>query len=209
MKSQIAYILISLTFLSVIISCSDDNILDENQELNIKVQKDVDYIFRSAEIIKNKNIGNRDPLPSFSTQAELDFYLVEVGEAPGSVSLSFFNLVLANIGMAESEGMEFLLNQYYYPGFMKSTLLANSTGEVIENLPQLQEYIDLNISDKETILLSNLLIDNMPTESSNPACFIAVIGGASIGAAICGPPCGIAGGIVGLVVCSWVKAHQQ
>jgi hypothetical protein len=209
MKKQIIYIVMCISLLFVSISCSKENETADNQELNLKVQKNVDFVLRSAETIHKEVEESRNTLPSFSTQAELDNYLVLIGEAPGSVSLSFFNLVLANIGVAESEGMQYLLNQYAYSDFAKSTLITNSDGEIIVDLTQLPEYLDLNISEKETILFTNMLIDNLPPESRNSACFVAIVGGASIGTAICGPGCGTAGALVGMVVCFWVKEHQQ
>jgi hypothetical protein len=209
MKKQVLYSIVCLSLLFVFISCSNENETVDDQELNLKVQNDVAFILKSAETIQENIEGNRIPLPNFSTQAELDTYLVLVGEQPGSVSLGFFNQVLGNIGTAESEGMQYFLNQQTYSGFVKSTLLTNSEGEVIPNLTQQAEFLNLDISEKETILLSNMLIDSLPPDIRANGCYVAVIAGISIGTAICGPGCGVAGGIVGVVWCFWEKSQQQ
>jgi hypothetical protein len=209
MKKQVLNSLVCLSLLFVSISCSNDNESVDVHELNIKVQEDVAYILKSAEIIRENVEGNRVPLPNFSTQAELDTYLVLVGEQPGSVSLSFFNQVLGYIGVAEEDGMEYLLDQHSYSGFAKSTLLTNSDGEVISDLTQQADFLNLDISEKETILLTNMLVDNLPPDIRANGCYVAVIAGISIGSAICGPGCGIAGGIVGVVWCFWEKSQQQ
>jgi hypothetical protein len=209
MKKQIIFSVVCLALLFVFISCSNDNESVDVQELNLKVQNQVDNILRSAEVIREEVEGNRIPLPNFSTQAELDTYLVLVGEQPGSVSLSFFNQVLGNIGLAETEGMEYFLNQQTFSDFAKSTLLTNSEGEIIADLTQQAEFLNLDISEKETILLSNMLIDNLPPDIRASGCYVAVITGISLGTAICGPGCGAAGGIVGLVVCYFAKQQQQ
>ena len=209
MKKQIIFSVVCLSLLFLFTSCSNDNESVDVQELNLKVQNQVDNILRSAEVIREEVEGNRIPLPNFSTQAELDTYLVLVGEQPGSVSLSFFNQVLGNIGLAETEGMEYFLNQQTFSDFAKSTLLTNSEGEVISDLTQQAEFLNLDISEKEVILLSNMLTDNLPPDIRANGCYIAVATGISIGTLICGPNCGIAGGIVGVVYCFWEKSQQQ
>ncbi len=209
MKKQVLCSIVCLSLLFISISCSNDNETADIQELNLKVQNDVAYILRSAETIREDVEGNRIPLPNFSTQAELDVYLVMVGEQPGSVSLSFFNQVLGYIGMAETEGMQYFLNQQAFSGFAKSTLLTNSNGEVVTDLIQQADFLNLDISERETILLSNMLIDNLPPEIRGNGCYVAVIAGISIGTAICGPGCGTVGGIVGVVYCFWEKSQQQ
>ena len=209
MKKQVILSIVCLSLLFVSISCSNDNETVDIQELNLKVQTDVVHILRSAQTIREEVEENRIPLPNFTTQAELDTYLVLVGEQPGSVSLSFFNQVLGNIGIAETEGMEHFLNQQSHTAFAKSTLLTNSDGEVIPDLTQQAEFLNLDISEKETILLSNMLIDNLPPDIRGNGCYVAVIAGISIGTAICGPGCGVAGGIVGVVWCFWEKSQQQ
>jgi hypothetical protein len=139
----------------------------------------------------------------------LDNYLILVGEQPGSVSLSFFNQVLGGIGMAETEGMQYLLNQSSYSAFAKSTFLTNSDGETIVDLTQQADFLNLNITEKEAILLSNMLTNDLPPEFSSPECGVAIIAGISIGGAICGPPCSIGGAVVGIVVCFWIKESRQ
>ena len=209
MKKQVLYSIVCLSLLFISISCSNENETADIQELNLKVQNDVAYILRSAETIRENVEGKRILLPNFSTQAELDTYLVLIGEQPGSVSLGFFNQVLQGIGIAESEGMEYLLNQQSYSEFAKTTLLTNSDGEVILDLAQQVDFLNLDISEKETILLSNILIENLPPDIRASGCYVAVITGISLGTAICGPGCGAAGGIVGLVVCYFAKQQQQ
>ncbi|MFT5238931.1 MAG: hypothetical protein ACI9M9_002548 [Flavobacteriaceae bacterium] len=209
MKKQVLYSIVCLSLLFVFISCSNDNETVDIQELNLKVQNDVAYILKSAKTIREDVEGNRNPLPNFSTQAELDVYLVMVGEQPGSVTLSFFNQVLGYIGVAETEGMQYFLNQQPYTAFAKSTLLTNSDGEVISGLTQQADFLNLDISEKETILLSNMLTDNLPPDIRANGCYVAVVTGISIGTAICGPGCGVAGGIVGVVYCFWEKSQQQ
>jgi len=209
MKKQVLSSIVWLSLLFVSISCSNDNEPADVRELILKTQNDVAFILKSSETIREYVEGSRIPLPNFSSQAELDTYLVLVGEQPGSVSLSFFNQVLGNIGIAETEGMEYFLNQQTYSGFAKSTLLTNSDGEVIPDLTQQSEFLILDISEKETILLSNMLVDNLPPDIRSNGCYVAVIAGISIGTAICGPGCGTAGGIVGVVYCFWEKSQQQ
>ncbi|MFT4849586.1 MAG: hypothetical protein ACI83B_002130 [Sediminicola sp.] len=209
MKKQVIFSIVCLSLLFVFTSCSNDNESVEIQELNLKVQNQVDEILRSAEIIREDVEGNRIPLPNFSTQAELDTYLVLVGEQPGSVSLSFFNQVLGYIGLAETQGMEHFLNQQSYSSFAKSTLLTNSEGEVIPDLTQQAEFLNLDISEKEVILLSNMLTDNLPPDIRGIGCYVAVTTGITIGTLICGPNCGIIGGVVGVVYCFWEKSQQQ
>ena len=209
MKKQVLYIIVCLSLVFVSISCTNDNETDDTQELNLKVQKEVDFILRSAETIREDIEEHRYPLPNFTTQAELDNYLVLIEEPAGSISISFFNEVLGYIGEAEEEGMQYLLNEYSYSEFAKSTLLTNSDGETISDLTQQADFLNLDISEKETILLTNLLIDNLPPENRSSRCGIAIVAGASIGAAICGSPCSIGGAVVGMVVCFIIKEHQQ
>lgn len=207
MKKYILYSIVCLLFVSF--SCSNDAEPDEIQELSFKVQKGVDFILRSAETIRKDVEGNRNPLPNFSSQTELDNYLVLVGEQPGSVSLSFFNQVLGGIGMAKSEGMQYFLNQSNYSEFAKSTFLTNSDGASVPDLTQLAGFLNLTISEKETVLLTNLLMNDLPAELRGQGCAVAVIAGTSIGGAICGPPCSIGGAVVGVVVCFWIKESKQ
>jgi hypothetical protein len=209
MKKQILFSIVCLSLLFVSVSCSDENKAADVQELSLKVEKDVSNILRSAEIIREDIEENRNPIPNFETQAELDQYLVLVGEQPGSVSLSFFNQVVGNIGIAETEGMGYFLNQQNYSGFARSTLLTNSEGEAIPDLTQRAEFLNLDLSEKETILLSNMLVDNLPPNINGNECYVAVVAGVSIGTLICGPDCGVIGGIVGVVYCFWVKFHDQ
>lgn len=209
MKKQVLYSIVCLSLLFVSISCSNDNEPVDIQELNLKVENDVAHILRSAEMIREDIEENRNPIPNFTTQAELDTYLVLVGEEPGSVTLSFFNQVMANIGIAESEGMQFMLNQHTYSDFAESTFMTNSEGEVVSDLTQHTEFLNLDISEQETILLSNMLVDNLPPDISANGCYVAVATGVAIGTLICGPDCGIAGGIVGVVYCFYVKFHEQ
>ena len=209
MKKQVLYSIVCLSLVIVSFSCSNDNEVNETQELNLKVQKDVDFILRSAETIRKDVEENRNTLPNFSTQAELDNYLVLVGEQPGSVSLSFFTQVLGGIGIAETEGMQYFLNQSSYSTFAKSAFLTNSDGETIVDLTQQADFLNLNISEKETVLLTNMLINDLPPELRGPECGIAIIAGISIGGALCGPPCSIGGAVVGIVVCFWIKESQQ
>jgi hypothetical protein len=209
MKKQVLYSIVCLLLVFVSFSCSNDTESDEAQILKSKVQKDVDFIIKTAKTIRKEVEGNRNLLPNFSTQSELDNYLVLVGEPPGSVSLSFFNQVLGGIGMAETEGLQNLLNQSSYSAFAKSTFLTNSSGEIIPDLTQQADFLNLNISEKETVLLTNTLINDLPPEFQSPECGVAIIAGISIGGAICGPPCSIGGAVVGIVVCFWIKGHQQ
>ena len=105
--------------------------------------------------------------------------------------------------------MEFFLDQTTFSSFAKSTLLTNSDGDIISDLTQQPDFLNLDISEKETILLTNLLINDLPPEIRNNGCYVAVVAGTSIGTAICGPLCGAGGAVVGMVVCFWVKEHQQ
>lgn len=209
MKKQILNSIVCLSLVFISFSCTNDTESNEVQEMNSKVQADVDFIIRSAETIRKEVEGNRNLLPNFSTQSELDNYLVLVGEPPGSVSLSFFNQVIGGIGMAETEGLQYVLDQSTYSTFAKSTFLTNSNGEIIPDLTQQADFLNLNLSEKETVLLTNTLINDLPPELHSPECGVAIIAGISIGGAICGAPCSIGGAVVGIVVCFWIKDHQQ
>lgn len=209
MKNQVIPSIAFLFLLFIFNSCSNDTGTQDSQDLNLRTQDNVAFILEAAEKIREDVEGNRNPLPNFSSQAELDTYLVMIGEQPGSVSLSFFNQVLATIGMAERDGMSNFLGDQPYSDFTKTVLLNNSEGSVTPALNLHPEYLNLDISEKETILLSNMLIDNLPPDINANGCYVAVATGISIGNLICGPNCGIAGGIVGVVYCFWVKHHQQ
>jgi hypothetical protein len=144
-------------------------------------------------------------VPTEFTQEQLDYYLDLVGLEEGYMSLEFFNEVLEAISIAQQNGIEPLLDQYGFTGFKKESMMRLSTGEYIENLTEHPEFQNLPISDRETLELTNLLMDNLDSNTRSPECFIAITGGTGVGCAICGPPCCVGGGVVGLVVCIWTK----
>lgn len=145
------------------------------------------------------------------TQEILDEYLVSAELQPGSITIETVNQIIESI--ADDRTFNQKIGEMDFSSYAKNKILQMNQTGVIDNLHLQVGFQSLPLEEKETLLNTNELMraylqDPNTTDVPCPsgACTVTfMLLGIATGTAICGPPCGVAGGIIGFIIGNEMK----
>lgn len=152
--------------------------------------ENIDYKLIANQYITNINIiendfqTNRNPIPTEFDQATIDYYAGLLGYATGEITEEMVNEIIEKFDLAQTEGLETLLEQYGLEQFVKDMIVQISNGNTIDDLSLIPDYLLLNQNEKDLIALANSITQS--EINSGRACELGGGTGALIGGLLCG-----------------------
>jgi len=225
-QRMVAVFLTYVFMFPMIYSCTQEKEMNQGQkityeELSKKYQGISDQLSSNLSILNKKFNQNVETLRSSGveiTQVMIDEYAVSIGYEPGFVSLSLVENVIEASGTILANGLENYVNDIQVAGeeviisdFTKQKLIQITEGVVLSDLDNNQDFLDLQLVEKEMITVLNVFAEETQAQQAQSRIidwddpWIGGTAGVIVGAALLGPVGSIVGFFVGMFVQSLIK----